>query len=142
MKPCGGCRYEEYPYKAEIPVTVDNKRPVWEFKSDKDIWKVIDLIIQEIREFNVKKGKEFDIEQSVQAQLPFFCCNNRLFDRDIQKDIGRYIYCKDFGISPYKGSYGEQPYLWIEKVFIIKRTFAKIESKQIEKVKGNGTRND
>ena len=72
MEPCGGCQYEEYPYKTQIPVLVDGVRPVWEFKSDDDIWKVVNLIVQETREFNTEKGKKFDIEQSVQAQLPFF----------------------------------------------------------------------
>ena len=38
-----------------------------------------------------------------------------------QKDIQRYIYCQDFNTQPYPGSYGEQPFKWIEKSFIIKR---------------------
>ena len=119
---------------------IDGKRPVWEFTSDKDIWKVVDLIIQETKEFNEKRGKEFDIENSVQAQLPFFCCKNRVFDKKVQKDIQRYMYWEKFGISPYEGDYGKQPCLWIDKVFIIKRAFAKLESNQINKAKENGTR--
>ncbi len=119
---------------------IDGKRPVWEFTSDKDIWKVVDLIIQETKEFNEKEGKEFDIEASVQAQLPFFCCKNRVFDKKIQKDIQRYMYCEKFGISPYEGDYGKQPCIWVDKVFSIKKAFAKVESNQINKAKENGTR--
>ena len=111
-----------------------------EFKSDKDIWKVVDLIIQETKEFNETRGKEFDIEESVQAQLPFFCCKNKVFDRKMQKDIQRYIYCEKFGISPYSGDYGKQPCLWVDKVFAIKKAFAKLESNQINKAKKDGTR--
>ena len=119
---------------------IDGKRPVWEFTSDKDIWKVVDLIIQETKEFNEKQGNEFDIENSVQAQLPFFCCKNRVFDKKVQKDIQRYMYCEKFGISPYEGDYGNQPCLWVDKVFSIKKAFAKLESNQINKAKENGTR--
>ena len=119
---------------------IDGKRPVWEFTSDKDIWKVVDLIIQETKEFNEKQGKEFDIENSVQAQLPFFCCKNRVFDKKVQKDIQRYMYCEKFGIPPYKGDFGDQPCLWVEKTFIIKKAFAKLENNQIQKVKRDGTR--
>ena len=68
---CQGCMYEEYPYKAQIPVLIKGNRPTWEFKSNEDIWKVIDLIIQETNEHNAK-GNQFDIASTVQAQLPFF----------------------------------------------------------------------
>lgn len=136
---CQGCEYEEYPYKAQIPVIIDGNRPIWEFKSDKDIWEVIDLIVEEVNESNLK-GNEFDIESSVQAQLPFFTCKNRLFDRKIQKDIQRYMYCEKFGIPPYEGDYGEQPCLWVEKIFIIKKAFAKLESNQINKARKDGRR--
>jgi len=50
------------------------------------------------------------------------------------------MYCKNFGISPYSGSYGEQPCLWVDKVFVLKKAFAKLESNQIEKAKKDGTR--
>ena len=57
---------------------IDGKRPTWTFNSDKDAWKVVDLLIEEAKDFNDKQGKQFDIESSVQAQLPFFfmqkCC--------------------------------------------------------------------
>ena len=58
----------------------------------------------------------------------------------MQKDIQRYIYCEKFGISPYSGDYGKQPCLWVDKVFAIKKAFAKLESNQINKAKKDGTR--
>lgn len=119
---------------------IDGKRPTWTFNSDKDVWKVIDLIIQETKEFNEKQGKEFDIESSVQAQLPFFSCKNAVFSKEMQKDIQRYIYCEKFGISPYKGDFGDQPCLWVDKAFVIKKAFARLESNQIEKARKDGTR--
>ena len=87
--------------------------------SDDEVFEVIDLIIEETKEAN-SKGGSFNVGESVMAQLPFFACNNFVLDREAQKDISRYIYSKDFGISPYKGSYGEQPSRWIEKTFVIK----------------------
>lgn len=117
---------------------INGKRPTWTFNSDKDVWKVIDLIIEETKELNALKGKEFDIESSVQAQLPFFSCRSMVFNKKMQKDIQRYMYCEKFGTSPYKGNFGDQPCLWVDKVFIIKKSFAKLESKEIEKAKKNG----
>tara|TARA_R100001594_G_scaffold19250_1_gene37544 strand:- start:1601 stop:2035 length:435 start_codon:yes stop_codon:yes gene_type:complete len=136
---CQGCQYEEYPYKAQIPVIIDGNRPVWEFKSDEDVWKVVDLIIEEINESN-SKGNEFDIVSSIQAQLPFFTCRNALYDKEDQKDIQRYLYCEKFNIPAYKGSYGEQPCLWVDKAFVIRNAFAKLEKKQINKAKQDGTK--
>lgn len=102
------------------------------FECSEDVWDVIDLIIEETREFNEEKGKGFDIAKSVNAQLPFFTCNNLLLNREDQKDIARYIYCKEFGIQPYKGSYGEQPASWVDRAFVIKSALAKKEKEQID----------
>tara|TARA_B100000902_G_C27254639_1_gene887151 strand:+ start:373 stop:744 length:372 start_codon:yes stop_codon:yes gene_type:complete len=123
-----------------VPVLIDGKRETRTFNSDKDVWEVVDLIIEETKEFNAKEGKQFDIEASVQAQLPFFCCKNRFYKKEFQKDIQRYLYCEKFGISPYKGDYGKQPCLWVDKVFVLKKAFAKLESKHIEKAKVDGNR--
>ena len=79
---CGGCQYESYPYKAQSPVRVGKKYPTLEFKSDEDVWKVIDLIIKETQEFNYEEGKSFDVSESVYSQLPFFACRNILFDKE------------------------------------------------------------
>ena len=70
---------------------------------------------------NEKEGKSFDVAKSTMAQLPFFSCKNMVLDEKSQKDIAKYIYCNDFNVQPYKGSYGEQPKIWIEKSFIIKK---------------------
>ena len=134
---CQGCQYEEYPYEAQIPVVVNGSRPVWKFESDEDVWKVIDLIIEEINESN-SKGNEFDIVPSIQAQLPFFTCSNAVHSKKDQKDIQRYLYCEKFNIPAYKGSYGEQPCLWVDKAFVIRNAFAKLEKKQINKAKQDG----
>ncbi|MBT7338340.1 MAG: hypothetical protein HN802_01405 [Candidatus Jacksonbacteria bacterium] len=52
-----------------------------------------------------------------------------MLDQDAQKDISRYIYSKDFGISPYEGSYGQQPQRWIEKTFLLKNLMQRQENK-------------
>jgi hypothetical protein len=131
---CGGCPYHQFPYKAQPPILIDGKRDFITFTCKEDVWNVIDLLIEEVHENN-KKGKEFDVSQSINAQLPFFICRNHLSDIDIQKDINRYIYCSEFNIPPYKGSYGEQPSLWSQKAFVIKNAIAKKEKNLIEKTK-------
>ena len=70
--------------------------------------------------------------QSINAQLPFFTCKNIIFDKDIQKDIQRYVYCTDNNVPPYKGAYDDQPALWVDRYFLIKKAFAKRESKVIK----------
>jgi|TARA_B100000519_G_scaffold159282_1_gene140992 hypothetical protein len=67
--------------------------------------------------------------------MPFFACRNIFYSKSIQKDIQRYVYCKDLGTSPYEGSYNEHPAIWVEKYFIIKSSFAKLEKMQIDKAK-------
>lgn len=104
------------------------------FNNVDDVWEVIELLLDEIHEVN-KKGKEFDIASSISAQLPFFSCINSIFDKNIQKDIQRYIYCKESSVPPYKGSYGEQPALWVDRYFSIKKALAKKESREIEDAK-------
>ena len=132
---CGGCTYESYPYKAQVPVKVDGKYETWEFKSDDDVFKVVDLIIEETKEFNETGGKSLDISESVVSQMPFFACRNVLFDKDIQKDVQRYLYCEKFNVPPYEGGYNNQPCLWVEKAFLIRKYLAKLESREIKKAK-------
>ena len=103
---------------------INGVREVRKFEKTEDVWKVIDLIIKESKELN-EEGMELDMGKSVSSQLPFFCCPNLIQSRECQKDIERYVYCEQFGIPPYPGSYGEQPAKWVDKAFLIKNTFAK-----------------
>ena len=132
---CGGCPYHSFPYKAQLPIIVNGKREVRTFTCEEDVHSVIDLLIEEVKENNLKGGSEFDGAQSVNTQLPFFACKNILLDKNIQKDIQRYIYCSELGVSPYKGDYGQQPAKWVDRFFIIKKAFAKAEKQQIAKAK-------
>tara|TARA_R100001594_G_scaffold59638_1_gene93624 strand:+ start:506 stop:928 length:423 start_codon:yes stop_codon:yes gene_type:complete len=134
---CGGCPYHTFPYEATLPIIIDGKREVRTFNSIEDVNEIIDLLIEEVHENN-KKGKEFDLGQSINAQLPFFTCRNILIDKEVQKDIQRYVYCKDLGVSPYNGHFGEHPARWVDKYFIIKKTFAKLEKQEIGKAKEKG----
>ena len=96
---------------------------------------VVDLIIDETKEVNEEQGKDFDISGSVMSQLPFFGCPNILLDKTIYNDIQRYIYCEKFGVQPYNGSYGEQPYRWVSRAFAIKSALAKKEKREIDNAK-------
>tara|TARA_R100001163_G_scaffold59078_1_gene47687 strand:+ start:8865 stop:9239 length:375 start_codon:yes stop_codon:yes gene_type:complete len=115
-----------------LPIVIDGKRETRLFESKKDVWDVIDLLIEEAKEFNEKQGKDFDLCQSILSQLPFFACPNVLMDKNIHKDIERYIYCEKFGLPPYKGSYGDQPYRWVNRSFAIKVALAKREKREID----------
>ena len=128
--------FHEFPYEAQLPIILDGKRDIRTFKNKEDVWEIIDLLIEEAKDFN-EKGKEFDIAKSINAQLSFFCCKNVVFDREMQKDIERYIYSEQFSISPYPGSYGEQPAKWVDRAFIIKSALAKRQKDQIDATRNN-----
>ena len=99
--------------------------------SDDDVWSVIDLVIEETKEANLKGGS-FNIGESVMVQLPFFACKNIMLEKQAQKDIARFIYSRDFGISPYEGSYREQPQKWVEKSFLLKNLIERQKSKAMK----------
>ena len=111
--------YHTYPYKARIPILIDGKYETRMFTSNDDVEAIMELLVDEVKENNAK-GSSFNIAESVVKQLPFFACPNVLLNSQAQKDISRYVYSQQFGISPYKGTYGEQPYKWVEKSFLIK----------------------
>lgn len=111
--------YHTYPYKAQIPILIDGKYETRMFTSNDDVEAIMELLVDEVKENNAK-GSSFNIAESVVKQLPFFACPNVLLNSQAQKDISRYVYSQQFGISPYKGTYGEQPQKWVEKSFLIK----------------------
>ena len=123
--------YHEYPYKAQIPVLIEGKYTTRTFTSNDDVWDVIRLIIDETKEEN-KKGRSFNIAKSVMTQLPFFACTNLIMNVESQKDIARFMYARQFKISPYKGSYGEQPKKWVEKSFLLTNLIERQKAKAIE----------
>ena len=65
----------------------------------------------------------------------FFCCRNVIYDKEIQKDIQRYVYCTDNNVPPYEGGYDKQPALWVDRYFTIKMALAKKEKATIKKTK-------
>tara|TARA_R100000655_G_scaffold108196_2_gene159751 strand:- start:14169 stop:14552 length:384 start_codon:yes stop_codon:yes gene_type:complete len=119
--------YHTYPYKARIPIQINGKYETRTFTSKDDVYAVIDILAEEVHQRN-KEGGSFNVAESVTKQLPFFTCKNVLLNSQAQKDISRYIYSQQFGISPYKGTYGEQPSKWVEKSFLIKSTIEKKKS--------------
>ena len=120
--------YHTYPYKAQIPVLIEGKYETRTFTSKDDVWGVIDLIIAETKEEN-EKGSSFNIASSVMAQLPFFACSNVITDQKAQKDISRFMYARNFNVSAYKGSYGEQPKKWVEKSFLLNNLIERQKAK-------------
>jgi len=132
---CGGCPYCEFPYEAQIPVKTENGYETREFKSQDDVWAVIDLIAQETKKFNEEKGKEFDVVKSIKSQIPFFTCFNHIRDEKYLKLLNKYLYCTETGTPAHKGDYGEQPARWVQYFFIIKNAMAKKMNNVKEKAK-------
>ena len=132
---CGGCQYCEFPYEATIPVNTGNGYETREFKSQDDVWAVIDLIAQETKKFNKEQGKEFDLGKSIKSQIPFFTCFNHIRDEKYLKLLNKYLYCTETGTPAHSGSYGEQPARWVQYFFIIKNAMAKKENQIKEKAK-------
>lgn len=58
---------------------------------------------------------------------------NIVYDREMQKCIEKYIYCKEFGVPAYPGSYADQPKRWVDMSFAIKKALAKKEQSIIDK---------
>ena len=127
---CEGCHLHKYPYEAVVPISGYGKKV---FKSNKDVFDIIKLLIAEVKETNKNMSKDFDVASSIMAQLPYFSCINIVLKNNYQKDISKYLYCKEFSTPPYNGSYGQQPYKWIEKSNIIRYALSKKEQQQIEK---------
>ena len=65
--------------------------------------------------------------------MPFFTCINVLFEKEAHIDIEKYLYCKEFGVAPYPGSFNDQPKRWVDRVFFIKKALAKKEKSMIDK---------
>ena len=86
-------------------------------------------------------GKDFDIASSVSYQLPFFSCPNFMISKKYQQDISRFLYCKEFGISPFPGSYGDQPITWINKASIISSSLSKREHNMKKKAQQQAEKN-
>ena len=132
---CGGCQYCEFPYEAQIPVKTGNGYETREFKSQDDVWVVIDLITQETKRFNDEIGKEFDVVKSIASLIPFFTCFNHIRDEKYLKLLNKYLYCTETRTPAHSGSYGEQPARWVQYFFIIKNAMAKKQKMIQEKAK-------
>lgn len=82
-----------------------------------------------------RAGSKKDVSSAIIDQIPFFTCMNYFFDDEINRDIERYVYCDQFKVAPYSGNYGQQPYRWVKKAFLIKNALAKKENRDINKIK-------
>tara|TARA_R100001460_G_scaffold59371_1_gene99193 strand:+ start:2022 stop:2459 length:438 start_codon:yes stop_codon:yes gene_type:complete len=139
---CGGCLYCEFPYDARLPIATENGYETRKFKDINDVWQVIDLLKEEALKFNKQhQGKNFDIVESLIAQIPFFTCPNHFRDKKYLKLLNKYIYCLETGTPAHKGEYGEQPAKWVEYFFIIKNVLAKKEKLMTEKAKREAKQN-
>ena len=80
-----------------------------------------------------RKTESYSADYIVFQQVKFFSCVNNFIDPVYQADISKYIYSQNTRTQPYNGSYGEQPALWIEKYFTIKKCIAEMEKVSLNK---------
>lgn len=114
---------------------IDGVREEIIFNNDKDVWEIVNQIIQDTKDRNEELKKNFDTSQTVSTLIPFFACPNVFIKSESQKDISKYQYCMDFGVPPYSGHFGSQPSKWVQKTHIMKSAFNKRENIEITKQK-------
>jgi len=131
---CEGCNYHEYPYEVHN-ILINHTEPMIVINNDDDLWDYIWELKLESETVS-KSGNLLDILNNIYEQLPFFVCNNRIIDKECQKDIAKYVYCKDTNTPPYTGSYQETPGMWIEKYYRIKNAMMLRERKLKEGLNG------
>ena len=130
------CRNHEFPY--EITSILSNDRKKIKFNNINDVWDYINLLCQESEEHQ-KKGSSFSTLNNIWEQLPFFICKDKLICEKAQKDISRYTYSTDTNTPPYSGSYGDTPYIWIQKYYIIKQAMI-LRDQKLKKKAENGNK--
>ena len=118
---------------------IDGKYKSLLFKNDDDVWDIISKLIEETKGVNKSMGKSFDIGNSILHQIHFFACKNIFLSSEVQQDVAKHLYCSEYGVPAYKGTYGEQPAKWVHKSFIIRSALTKrenmLQQKHMDKVK-------
>tara|TARA_Y100000593_G_scaffold61747_1_gene114389 strand:+ start:150 stop:608 length:459 start_codon:yes stop_codon:yes gene_type:complete len=131
---CEGCAYHEYPYEFQN-ILISSTDPIIYINSDDDLWDYIWKIKEESESIS-NTGSFLDVLNNIYEQLPFFGCNNRILNSDCQKDIAKYVYCKDTNTPPYPGSYQNTPSIWIDKYYSIKNAMILRDKKLKESLNG------
>jgi hypothetical protein len=70
--------------------------------------------------------EQFKINRFIYAELVGDI--RELIDEKAQQDLQRFIYSKNWGLSPYPGSFDDQPAAWVDKVQIIQRAINEAET--------------
>ena len=99
-----------------------------------DVWYVIGLLKEELKEHNATVKRNLHYIKLLNPTLPFFACPNHFLDKEYQRDIQRYIYCKKMGVPPFEGSFGKHPKKWIDKCNVVEKMLNYIQSEQYNKV--------
>ena len=116
-----GERFKEFPYTAHGIISgKDGKTPEETFTNVDDVLDYALRLKKESEDFHKEKADMFRVALDVFEQLAFFTYAGHLLDSDTQKDIQRYLYSKETKTPPYKGDFGDQPALWVDKYFMIK----------------------
>ena len=116
-----GERFKEFPYTAHGIISgKDGKTPDETFANVDDVLDYALRLKKESEDFHKEKADMFRVALDVFEQLAFFTFVGHLVDSDSQKDIKRYLYSTETQTPPYKGDFGDQPTMWVDKYFMIK----------------------
>ena len=116
-----GERFKEFPYTAHGIISgEDGKNPEETFTNVDDVLDYALRLKKESEDFHGENANMFKTALDVFEQLAFFTFVGHLVDSDSQKDIKRYLYSTETQTPPYKGDFGDQPALWVDKYFMIK----------------------
>ena len=110
------------------------------FYNNDDVWKVVKLLIKEVKNNNKVSSKKFDIAKSLIYQIPHFACYNFLLNKEYQKDISKYMLSKNHNVPAYDGCYSNQPYKWVKKLFTIESAMNQLKKIELDKIKKQGAK--
>lgn len=120
---CEGCPRHEFPYKAQNPFSGEKI----EIRGKDDI----ETLLLEGMEVNIPR--QYSLGQNLYFNLRTCICPLQLYDDWSQEQIKAFMYCKEFHISAFPGSYAEQPAWWLDASTIIRNEIAAIEKFESEK---------
>jgi len=107
--------------------------PTQDINNEKELLSYLYKVYKDAEDFVGEKTESYSADYIVFQQVKFFSCVNNFIDPVYQADISKYIYSQNTSTQPYNGSYGEQPALWIEKYFTIKKCIAEMEKVSLNK---------
>ena len=132
-----GERFKDFPYTTHGIISgEDGTKSEETFTNTEDVLNYALRLKKESENFHKEKATAYKVALDVFEQLGFFTFIGHLVDSDSQKDIKRYLYTTETKTPPYKGDFGDQPAIWVDKYFMIKGMRDEIRNRNRKKANG------